>query len=120
MLQLTAQTRILVALEAVDFRRGIDGLCRACREGLGSDPFSGALFVFRNRRRTSIRVLAYDGQGFWLCTKRMSKGRFRYWPTAKSDSAMLRRLVAHELHLLLVGGDPDAAPAAPDWRPIAV
>ncbi|MBK8941005.1 MAG: IS66 family insertion sequence element accessory protein TnpB [Polyangiaceae bacterium] len=119
MLQLTAQTRIFVALEPTDFRRGIDGLCRVCRVELSSDPFCGALFVFRNRGATAIRVLAYDGQGFWLCTKRMSKGRFQHWPTATSDGATQRRLLAHELQVLLIGGDPQTVRAAPDWRPLA-
>jgi transposase len=77
MLQITPQMRILVAVEAVDFRKGIDSLAELCRAKLNADPFSGCLFVFRSRRATSIKVLVYDGQGFWLATKRLSKGRFR-------------------------------------------
>lgn len=119
MIQVTAQTRILVAIEPADFRRGIDGLGRVCRDALSSDPFSGAVFVFRNRRSTAIKLLAYDGQGFWLCQKRLSKGRFRYWPSAGPKDARQRRLLAHELQLLLVGGDPSVATSAPQWRPIA-
>ena len=80
MIQITPQMRILLAVEAVDFRKGIDGLARSCREVLKEDPFSGHVFVFRNKRSTSIKVLMYDGQGFWLCQKRLSKGRFRWWP----------------------------------------
>ena len=53
MLQLTPQMRILVAVEPVDFRRGIDGLCRVCRTTLGSEPLSGTVFVFRSRQGTS-------------------------------------------------------------------
>jgi hypothetical protein len=68
MLQLTPQMRILVAVEAVDFRKGIDSLAELCRAKLNADPFSGCLFVFRSRRATSIKVLVYDGQGFWLAT----------------------------------------------------
>ena len=60
MLQLTPQMRILVAVEPVDFRRGIDGLCALCRTVLGSDPLSGTVFVFRSRQGTSIKLLAYD------------------------------------------------------------
>ena len=63
MIQVTPQMRILVAVEPADFRKGIDGLARLCREVLQSDPFSGAVFVFRNRRATSIKLLVYDGQG---------------------------------------------------------
>ena len=61
--QLTPQMRILVGVEAVDFRKGIDGLARLCREVLTADPFSGWLFVFRTRRYTALRILVYDGQG---------------------------------------------------------
>ena len=69
MLQITPQMRIFVAVEAVDFRNGIDGLMRLCKEVLRQDPFRGGVFVFRNRRATALKVLVYDGQGFWLCHK---------------------------------------------------
>lgn len=67
MIQVTPHMRILVAVEPVDFRRGIDGLARQCREELRADPLAGGLFVFRNRRGTAIKCLVYDGGGFWLC-----------------------------------------------------
>jgi len=114
MIQVTAQTRVLVAMEPADFRRGIDGLARICREALESDPFSGAIFVFRNRRGTGLRLLTFDGQGFWLCYKRLSTGRFRYWPVA--GGAVRQELLAHQLQVLLAGGDPGATRAAPLWR----
>jgi transposase len=114
MIQLTPQMRLLVAVVPVDFRRGIDGLVRVCRETLSTDPFSGTVFVFRNRRGTSIKLLAYDGQGFWLCLKRLSEGRFRYWP--ESTDSVQRELLAHELGVLLAGGDPERTRAAPQWR----
>ena len=71
MLQISPQMRVLVAVEPIDFRRGLDGLARECRENLAEDPFRGTVFVFRNRRRTAIKILAYDGQGFWLCQKKL-------------------------------------------------
>ena len=114
MIQVAPQMRILVAVEAVDFRRGIDGLSRVCREQLASDPFSGTLFVFHNRRSTAIKILAYDGQGFLLTLKRLSKGRFRWWPTSGTDAATA--LEAHQLQRLIMAGDPAAADAAPIWR----
>ncbi len=52
MLQITPQMKILVAVEPADFRRGIDGLVRLCKDSLGQDPFAGAVLVFRNRRPT--------------------------------------------------------------------
>ncbi|MEQ9586896.1 MAG: IS66 family insertion sequence element accessory protein TnpB [Parvibaculaceae bacterium] len=69
MLQITPQMKILVAVEPADFRKGIDGLVRLCKDALGQDAFTGTVFVFRNRRGTAIKVLVYDGQGFWLCHK---------------------------------------------------
>ncbi|MGQ0736619.1 MAG: IS66 family insertion sequence element accessory protein TnpB [Acidobacteriota bacterium] len=77
MIQITPQMRILVAVDPQDFRKGIDGLARVCREVLEADPFSGWTFVFRNRRQTALRILSYDGQGFWLAHKRFSQGHFR-------------------------------------------
>jgi transposase len=114
MIQVTAQMRVLVAIEPADFRRGIDGLARVAREELASDPFSGWVFVFRNRRATAVKILVYDGQGFWLCHKRLSTGRFRFWPGGKGAPA--RSLEAHELQVLLSAGDFEATAAAKPWR----
>ena len=114
MIQLTPQMRILVAVDAQDFRKGIDGLARVCREVLAADPFSGCVFVFRNRRHTALRLLCYDGQGYWLAQKRLSTGRFHWWPTNATDVAT--RLEAHQLQRLMMAGAPAAADAAPMWQ----
>lgn len=113
MIQITPHMRILVAIDPIDFRAGIDGLAAACRQRLEADPFSGTLFVFRNRARTAIKILVYDGQGFWLCQKRLSRGRFAFWPAAQ---APLQAFEAGELQVLLMGGDPSQVGAAPPWR----
>ena len=123
MLQITPQMKILVAVEPADFRKGIDGLVRLCKDALGQDPFAGAVFVFRNRRGTAIKVLVYDGQGFWLCHKRLSEGRFRWWPSASGQDvpgqdARAKVLAAHQLSVLFSAGDPDRTSAAPDWRSV--
>jgi transposase len=68
MLQLTSQSRIFLAVQPVDFRKGMDGLAAVCRQVLGDNPLGGAVYVFRNRTGTTLKLLAYDGQGFWLCT----------------------------------------------------
>jgi len=117
MLQITPQMKILVAIEPADFRKGIDGLARLCKESLQQDPFAGAVFAFRNRRSTAIKVLVYDGQGFWLCHKRLSEGRFRWWPSTTDGTA--KTLAAHQLLVLFSAGNPDRTAAAPDWRPVA-
>jgi transposase len=115
MISLTPQMRILMAVEAIDFRNGIDGLAGMCRNHFQKDPLSGCVFVFRNRRGTSLKVLVYDGQGFWLCQKRLSKGRFR-WRPDRSPSKGLKEMEARELQLLLWDGDPGKAAMSPLWR----
>jgi len=118
MIQLTPQMRILVAIQPVDFRKGIDGIARICQEALRQDPFCGAVFVFRNRRATALKVLVYDGQGFWLCYKRLSSGRFRWWPTGNRPTEAAKTLAAHQLQVLLSAGNPATAQGAPQWRPV--
>ncbi len=116
MLQLTPQSRVFLAVEAVDFRRGIDGLSALCRQQIGEDPFAGAIFVFRNRRGTSLKLLCYDGQGFWLCQKRLSQGRLKWWPSTPQASVSLS---PRELQILLWNGNPKALELAEDWRRVA-
>ncbi len=116
MLQLTPQSRVFLAVEAVDFRRGIDGLSALCRQQIGEDPFAGAIFVFRNRRGTSLKLLCYDGQGFWLCQKRFSQGRLKWWPSTPQASVSLS---PRELQILLWNGNPKALELAEDWRRVA-
>jgi transposase len=116
MIQIAPQMRILLAVEPVDFRNGIDGLAALCRRALSIEPLGGTLFVFCSRRRHALKFLMYDGQGFWLCQKRLSAGRFRGWPKAGSGASL--RLEPHQLHLLLWNGDPAKAATAPLWRPV--
>ena len=116
MLQITPQMKILVAVEPTDFRRGIDSLARLCQETLQHDPFVGTVFVFRNRKATALKVLVYDGQGFWLCQKRLSQGRFPWWPSAPQGST--QPLAAHQLAVLFSAGDPTRTGAVADWRPV--
>ena len=110
MLQITPQMKILVAVEPADFRRGIDGLARLCQETLQHDPFAGTVFVFRNRKGTALKVLMYDGQGFWLCHKRLSQGRFPWWPSADEGGAAVGRAPTA---VLLAAGNPTRTGAAP-------
>ena len=116
MIQLTPHMKILVAVEPVDFRKGIDGLAAVCRRVIMDDPFGGTLFVFRNKRQTTIKALLYDGQGFWLFQKRLSSGKFRWWP--EHEEQTVRVLAVHELQLLIWNGDPSSARVAGMWRRI--
>lgn len=113
MLQITPHHRLLLATAPVDFRRRLDGLAAICRLTLRHDPFSGAIFAFRNRMGTSIKLLVYDGTGFWLCQKRFSKGKLAWWPTSKDKIAELR---ATELLLILAQANPTQTTIPNDWR----
>src|ERR1700730_8417394 len=116
MIQITAQMRVLVAIEPVDGRKGIDSLARLCQEKLAEDPFSGCVFVFRSRGGTAIRLLSYDGQGYWLAQKRLSKGRFVWWPEATGTT---KPLEAYEAQFLMAAGDLSRVRAAPMWRRVS-
>ena len=116
-IQITPRMRILVAVHPADFRRGIDGLAQECRAALREDPLTGTVFVFRNRRGTAVKLLVYDGQGFWLAYKRLSQGRFRWWPRSADEAAT--SLHAHELRVLLRAGDPTGTNAAPIRRRVS-
>jgi len=116
MIHITAQMRVLVAVEPVDGRKGIDSLVRVCQEKLSEDPISGCVFIFRSRRGTSIRLLSYDGQGYWLAQKRLSKGRFTWWPESSSAA---KPLEAYQAQLLMVAGDVSRVHAAPMWRRVS-
>jgi len=89
MIQLIPQLKILLAINPVDFRNGVDGLAALCQKALAADPFSGALFVFRNRRGTALKMLCYDSRGFWLITRRFSQGRLRWWPTLAAKASAI-------------------------------
>jgi len=92
------QHRLLLAIEPVDFRKGICGLKGLCFNHLELNPFSGTVFAFTNRSRTSVKLLVYDASGFWLCQKRFSQGKLAWWPTSSDKTTEIR---ASELLVLL-------------------
>lgn len=95
-------TKIYIALEAVDMRKGFEGLHGLVRDQLGQDPLSGHLFLFTNRTRTRLKALVWDGSGLWVCAKRLEKGRF-HWPTGAGGRSVTMR--AEELAMLVNGLD---------------
>jgi len=115
MIQLNSSSKILIAVDPVDFRRGIDGLCGLCRNELEHNPSSGTIYVFTNRSRTQARMLVYDGTGYWLMTKRLSKGRFSRWPKSSDTIAACQ---AKELIIFLWGENPDQISNPRDWQKI--
>ena len=88
MLSLGLTGTIHLAIEPVDGRKGIDGLAGVVRAALGRDPTSGDLFVFRNRRGGSLKILAGMGDGFALYLRRLEQGTFAF-PTAYSSELVI-------------------------------
>lgn len=113
MLSLTPHIPIFIFHEAIDFRAGIDKLAAIALKISGEDPYSGTLFVFRNRQLTSAKLLLYDGTGFWFCQRRLSQGRFLWWPGDR-EAAQLSHT---QILTLLQGLDPRSVKALP-WRRI--
>jgi len=109
MLPRTPQSRIFLATPPVDFRQGMDGLAAGCRRGLGDTPLAGAVSGFRNRAGTALKLWLSDGQGYGLCMKRLSQGRFTWWPTTVDARVPLS---ARELMILLWNGHPERAQMA--------
>jgi hypothetical protein len=98
MIQLSASSEIVVAISPQDFRKGIDGFVSVCRHDFGHNPKTGTIFVFINRSKTMVRLLSYENNGYWLMTKRLSKGKFTTWP---KDKKTMTPLQAWQLRKLL-------------------
>ena len=96
-------TKIYLAVEAIDMRKGFEGLHGLVRDHLGQDPLSGHLFLFTNKTKTRLKALVWDGSGLWVCAKRLEKGRFR-WPEAKPQQRAVT-IRSEELAMLVNGLD---------------
>jgi len=114
-LTLPSSVRIFVAAEAVDLRRGFDGLAAATRSVIHEEPLSGHLFVFLNRRRNRIKLLVWDRTGYLIVYKRLERGTFQL-PTHPTSGARHVEVDAGELALILEGIDLRGAIRRPRWR----
>jgi transposase len=99
-------TKIFLAVEAIDMRKGFEGLYGLVRDYLEQDPLSGHWFLFTNRTRTRLKALVWDGSGLWVCAKRLEKGRFR-WPQSEQERSV--RMRPEELAMLVNGLDVQQA-----------
>lgn len=112
MIQLSPYAKIFISIDPVDFRCGIDRLGAACQQLFDVDPKQGAIFVFCNRSRHSLKLLFHDSTGFWLCHKRLSRGRFEGWPQSLNEA---QAITARELLVLLWDGKPRGV-FRPPWQ----
>ena len=115
MLSVSPKHRIFLAIAPIDFRKGINSIASLCQHQLRLEPKLGHYFIFRNRRKTDIKILYYDSQGFCLFQKRLSTGRFKYWPTADNP---LVTLTPAQLQVLLYNGDPKQTQESEPWLPL--
>ncbi len=118
MIQVLSRSTVVLMHEPISFRNGIEGTTAVVRTVLQREPMDGALFVFRNKEGQMLRILYYDGSGFWLCTKRLSKGRFSTWPKGNGMAASSALLLERELQVLLWGGDPAGCDFPELWRKV--
>ena len=116
MLTVSPKHRIFLAIKPIDFRKGIDGIARLCKQQFAQDPMNGHYFIFHNRRKTDIKLLYYDSQGFCLLQKRLSSGKFSHWPEGPNP---LVTLSSEQLQVLLNNGDPTTVKIAPAWKTIS-
>jgi transposase len=102
MIPVTGGVRIFLYRGVSDLRRGFDGLSGMVRTHFGVDLFSGSLFVFVNRRRTYLKLLYWDRDGFAIWAKRLERGTFRI-PAAPTERI---ELAPADMAMLLEGITP--------------
>ena len=102
MLSFTGGLKVFLGLEACDMRKSFNGLHALAQERLGEDPRTGALFVFTNRRHTRLKILYWDGTGFWVMSKRLEEGTFA-WPRGVESGQVKLSLTPEALAMLTDG-----------------
>lgn len=117
MFPISPQSIIWVATQPVDFRKGITGLIAVCQQKLGQDPLQGAIFLFYSKNRIALKILCFDGQGFWLITKRLSDQRFKR-PVAPDKTLQAHKICYRSLQTLVNNGDPVAAQFSKNWKAV--
>lgn len=108
-----AATKIYIALESIDMRKGFEGLHGLVRDHLNEDPLSGHVFLFSNRSHTRIKALVWDGSGLWVCAKRLERGSF-HWPKPQQGTRSVT-MRPEELAMLVNGMDLKAARPRANW-----
>lgn len=96
--------RIFIAREAIDMRKGIDGLAGLVIDTIEQDPQSGHLFVFFNKQRNRMKSLVWDASGYWLLCKRLEHGRFQIFDRVGASRTSFE-LASTDFALLLDGID---------------
>jgi transposase len=114
---LPRSVRVYVSTQPTNLRKSFEGLSNEVRAVLASDPISGHVFLFLNRRRTQVKLLLWTRGGFTILHKRLERGQFTF-PARVTASAARVEIEAHELAMLLEGLEPSATRAAVRWSPM--
>lgn len=99
MLDLAGGTTVYLSCGVTDLRKSYNGLAAIIKLKFHLDPYSRCMFAFCNRRRTSIKILQWDGSGFWILMKRLDRNAF-HWPDTPDE---LRQVTLKEIHWLCDG-----------------
>ena len=126
MLTISRTTRVFLATQPTDMRKGFDGLFALVQSVIQEDPFSGHLFVFRNQRRDRLKVLWWDRDGLAIFYKRLERGSYQFptdaassaSPGSSGDQSQRPRyeIRADELALLLAGIDLHSVKRRPRYE----
>ncbi|MFW7381620.1 MAG: IS66 family insertion sequence element accessory protein TnpB [Oligoflexus sp.] len=111
MINFDQSLRVMIGLEAIDFRAGLNRLAAIAQAVFQEDPRGQCVFVFRNKRQTDIKLIVYHVNGYFLGHKRLSKGKLSWWPRTEAEC---RSIDASQLVKLLQGMDPRGE-FHPDW-----
>lgn len=114
MLSLALPGKVFLCLTPADMRKSFDGLSALVRTGLGGDPLSGHLFVFRNKRGDRLKLLYWDADGLAVWAKRLERGTFQFPSTASSAASV--EVTPTDLALILGGIDLTTARRRPRFR----
>ena len=112
MINFSNDIKVMIAIEPIDFRAGINRLAAIAQEVFSREVVKGVLFAFKNRRRTDIKLILYDGSGYFMGHKRLSKGKLNWWPRTEVEAG---RLSSAEFLKLLHGVDPRGS-YHPAWQ----
>lgn len=114
MIHFSANHEVMIAINPVDFRAGHNRLRAVAEQLFGEDPRKSGLFIYRNRRSTDIKLIFYNGTGYFMGHQKLSKGRLKWWPRTEAEAL---NVSAEAVSRLLLGVDPRGT-WHPDWRPI--
>ena len=112
MIEITPDTRVFISLSPIDFRAGINRLGAIATELFGKDPMKGGIFLFHNKKKTDIKLVVYDRNGFFMGHKRLSRGKLSWWPRTEGETLSI---TVDHLNKLLKGIDPRGS-FNPKWE----